>query len=103
MIDRQAAELLAERYLRVEVEPDVGQEVCIASVREFPVSWVIGYNTRAFLETRSIRHALAGGGPLIIDKQTGELLVGTSALPVESQVEGDEIFRDDPRPHAEDE
>jgi Immunity protein 35 len=103
MISREAAELLAGRYLRDEVEPDVGQEVAIASIREFPSSWVIGYNTRAFLETRSIRYALAGGGPLIIDKQTGELSVGTSALPVERQVEGDEILCDNDRCHAEDE
>ncbi len=103
MSDRKQAERLAERYLRDEVEPSVGQEVAIASIRQFPASWVIGYNTRAFLETRAIRHALAGGGPLIIDRQNGDLSVGTSALPIESQIEGDEIHGDDYRHRAEDE
>ena len=90
-VDRSQAIAIAEAFLHDEVEPGVGQEVIVASVREFPLVWALGYNTRAFLETRSIRHALAGGGPLLIDKASGTLTVGTSARPVEDQVEGAEI------------
>ena len=101
-MNRATATEIARRHLELHIEPGVGQPVAIGSLREFASSWVAGYN-RAFLETRSIRHALAGGGPLIIDKATGAVTMGTSALPVEDQVEGPEVFDEVERPFEEDE
>ena len=102
-MNRATATEIARRHLDLHVEPNVGQPVAVSSLREFALCWVAGYNTRAFLETRSIRHALAGGGPLIIDKRTGTVTIGTSALPVEDQVEGPEVFDEIERPFEEDE
>ena len=49
--------------------------------------WVIGYNTRAFLETRSMSHALVGNGPFVVEKATGRVHQLVSGRPVEVQLE----------------
>jgi len=102
-IDRADALRIAADFVAREVEPGVGQPVVLTSIREFPRCWVVGFNTKAYWETRSIRHALAGGGPLIIDKATGEQTVALSALPLEDQVEGPELSGEAERHLAEDE
>jgi hypothetical protein len=40
-----------------------------------------------FTETRSISHALAGGGQVIVNRRTGLARLGTSAHPVEAQLD----------------
>jgi Immunity protein 35 len=37
--------------------------------------WVFFYNSRAYLESGSIGDALAGNGPLAVNKESGELRV----------------------------
>jgi Immunity protein 35 len=88
MIDSaEVAKELAQDYLDTVIQPQVDEEVTATEVREFPTCWVVGYNTRAFLETGSFSHALVGGGPIIINRGTGRLRVGTSALPAEEQLD----------------
>lgn len=91
MITRDEAVVLAGEFLRREIQPHVREEVMLTQKREFASNWVVGYNSRAFVETRSIRHALAGGGPMIISKADGSIRVGGTALPIEEQVEGPEV------------
>jgi hypothetical protein len=74
-------------HLRRSVEPDVGEELRTTDVWEYPTCWVVGYNTRAYLETGSISHALAGGGPLIINRQTGQIRMGTWNVAIEDQLD----------------
>lgn len=92
MVDRAEAMQLAQEFIEREVQPSIAEEVILTRLREFPDVWVAGYNTRAFVETGSIRHALAGGGPILIAKKDGTIELGTSALPVEDQVAGAEII-----------
>lgn len=77
----------ALRHLRSEVEPGIGEELTTTDVREYPTCWVMGYNTRAYLETGSISHALAGGGPLIINRVTGRVRMGTWNVAIEDQLD----------------
>jgi hypothetical protein len=77
----------ATRYLRSEVEPGVGEELKIFDVGEYPTCWVFGYNTRAYLETRSIEHSLGGHGPLIINRATGRIRIGTWNAAIEGQLD----------------
>jgi hypothetical protein len=87
MIDTEAqARAVAERYIADIVEPVVGEEVITTAVREFESCWVVGYNTRAYVETQAISHALAGG-PIIVNRATGNLRIGSSALPAEEQLD----------------
>jgi hypothetical protein len=87
MIETEAqARAVAEKYIAEVVEPAVGQEVVSTSVREFPTCWVVGYNTRAYVETQAASHALAGG-PIIVNRATGNLRIGSSALSAEEQLD----------------
>jgi len=86
-VTKEQAIAIAEKLLDREVRPNLDEEVAVTEVREFPTCWVAGYNTRAYIETGSVVHALAGGGPIIINRRTGEARLGTSALPAEDQVD----------------
>lgn len=86
-VTREEAVAIAEEVLDREIRPNVDEEVRLTGVREFPTCWVAGYNTRAYLETGSVVHALAGGGPIIINRRTGHARLGTSALPAEDQLD----------------
>jgi hypothetical protein len=81
---RDAAEEFLDEVLRPE-HPEL--ELTITEVLEFPTSWVVGWNTRAWAETQSISQALAGNGPIIVSKRSGIARLGLSALPVEDQLD----------------
>lgn len=53
--------------------------------------WVFFYNSRAYLETGSFSHALAGNGPIVVERSTGAVHQLTTARPVEEQL--DELRR----------
>lgn len=82
-----SARAIAERYLDETIRQSIEEEVVTTAVREFPTCWVVGYNTKAYLETGSLTHALAGGGPIIINRATGVPRLGTSALRAEEQLD----------------
>ena len=84
---RAEAMAIAERMLREQIQPRVPEEVVLTFAGEFPTCWLVGYQTRAFLETGAVSHALAGGGPIIINRLTGVGRIGTSALPDEEQLD----------------
>lgn len=88
-VTREQAIAIAEDVLDREVRPNLDEEIALTEVREFPTCWVAGYNTRAYVETGTIVHALAGGGPIIINRRTGQARIGTSALPAEDQLTGE--------------
>jgi Immunity protein 35 len=44
-----------------------------------PYGWVFFYNSRRYLETRDILHAIAGNGPVVVLADTGEVVtLGTA-------------------------
>jgi Immunity protein 35 len=84
---KEQAKKIAEDFLDRDVRPKLVEELVVTEVREFPTCWVAGFNTRAYVETGSTIHALAGGGPIIINRLTGKARQGTSALPAEKQLD----------------
>ena len=87
MIRREEeAREIAVRYLAEIVEPSADEDVIVTWIREYPTCWVVGYNTRTYVETRTVSHSLAGG-PIIINRETGALRVGLSSKPVEQQLD----------------
>ena len=84
--DAQALRV-AERLLDEVVRPAHDQDIVTTTVQAYPTCWVVGYNTRAFVETRSIMDALAGGGPVIVNRATGRARLGTHELPPEQQLD----------------
>lgn len=89
MITFEEAVAIAQGVLDQEIWPGVGEDVAInmAATVETPDRWVFFYNTRAFLETGLIRHALAGNGPIIVERQDGRVRRAHAASPWEEQVE----------------
>lgn len=58
-----ATSLLRERYPEFE-----SGEWVLSGVQEFDSAWAFSYNSRVYVETRAISHALAGNGALVIPK-----------------------------------
>jgi hypothetical protein len=89
VLDREKARRAAEEFLRKVIQPRVAEELVIAELEEFPTCWVADYTTRKFMQAGSLRHALAGNGPLIINRRTGAIRVGLTSKPVEDQLDHD--------------
>lgn len=86
-MDEAAVRQIAETILDEQIRPNVDDDLVLTAVQEHPTCWVVGYNTRAYVETGSISHALAGGGPIIINRRTGHGRVGASGVPIEDQLD----------------
>jgi hypothetical protein len=56
-------------------------EPVVTQVDDAVTSWRVHYNSRAYAETRSVEHALAGNLPLLIDKVTAGISSDASYLP----------------------
>ena len=54
---------------------------------ERPFGWVFFYNSQQFLETQDLKYALAGNGPLIVDKRDARVLQLGTAYPVDEYIE----------------
>lgn len=81
------ARAIAEAMLDQHVRPLIREPVITTTVRLFPTCWVVGFNTRAYVETGAINHALAGGGPIIVNRRTGVARIGTSTKRIEEQLD----------------
>ena len=55
--------------------------------KETPYAWVIFWTSKRWYETRELVYALAGAGPFIISKQTGQVTQYSSAYGEESALE----------------
>lgn len=51
--------------------------------READFGWVFFYQSRLHLETGALRHALAGNAPLIVDRDSGDIVTTGTAHPIE--------------------
>lgn len=88
-MDLDEVRTIAERALNENVRPYIAEDVVLTAIYEYPQEWVAGFNTRVYWETREVSHALAGNGPIFIDKTTHQVRFGTTAIPVEDQVSGE--------------
>lgn len=87
MIDLSAARAIAEEHLRAfEAGGSPPLALMDEHTREEDFGWVFFYNSARFLETRALRDALAGNGPLVVDRETGHVTTLPSALPVEESI-----------------
>ena len=88
MLTFDEARTRAEELLDAEVRPWLDDDVVIDSAATVHTDtyWVFFYNTRAYLETKSIIHALAGNGPIIVSVNDGRTRLAGSATPWEDQV-----------------
>lgn len=76
-----ASSLLADR----SPEFKVGNWV-LTGVEEYESAWAFSYNSRAFVETGELRHALAGNGALVVPKSGEDPWFAWSGADTASQV-----------------
>lgn len=57
------------------IETEVGQplELVIDKTVEADLGWVFFYNSAEFMRTKNFRRALAGNGPIVVRKDTGQV------------------------------
>jgi hypothetical protein len=83
MIDRASAKAMALKYM----DETFGREPALAIVDAEPLetahAWVFFYNTRGYLETGEFSEALAGNGPILVNKATGNIEVLGTAIPLD--------------------
>ena len=86
-MDADDATRIAYAYF-AERSPEVrmGEWVLTEAV-EHESAWTVGYQSRTLVETRSVSHALAGNGPLVIPKSGDSPWEAWSGESVESQIE----------------
>ena len=58
----------------------------LSGVEEYDTAWAFFYNTREYIETLDVRHALAGNGALVIPKSGEEPWFAWSGADTASQV-----------------
>lgn len=83
MIDRASAKAMAWKY----IEENFGREPELAIVDREPSdtahAWIFFYNTKRYLETGEFSEALAGNGPILVNKSTGAIEAFGTAIPLE--------------------
>jgi hypothetical protein len=81
----EALELVSKklRQMSPAADPFVPVE---ASTIERSFGWVFFYNSRKFLETGVTRYRLAGNGPIIVNKVSGEIVFCGSNKPPEELI-----------------
>ena len=89
MINIDEAQTIAESILDERVRPWVHEPVAIAveSTRVAEDNIVFFYDTVAYLETGSVSHALAGNGPIIVDRVTATARIASSSRPWDEQLD----------------
>jgi len=58
-----------------------------ASTIEKPYGWVFFYNSKAFLESGNVLHRLAGNGPIVVNKNTGNLEMLRATKPIQATLQ----------------
>ena len=86
MLDLRQAQSVAEQHL--ERLRQLGEDVVLDERRtvEWPTLYAFVYNSRDYVERSDELAVLAGNGPLIVDRETGELHECGSAHPVDHYV-----------------
>lgn len=75
----------AEAYLgTVRVDPPTELSIIEESTLETDFGWVFFWNSKAYIETGNFSCALAGGGPLIVERTDGTVHQLSSALPLDA-------------------
>lgn len=78
----EALELVAEKLRQMSAPDD--PFVVDAGTIEKPYGWVFFFNSKTYLETEDYRYALAGNGPVIVNKHDATIeFFGTYKPPSE--------------------
>ncbi len=77
MVTKQQAIKLVEKQL-TKMESDEPLQIYVDGIDEHDWGWVIGYNTKTYIETENSEYALVGNSPFIVIRETGAIEVTSS-------------------------
>jgi hypothetical protein len=88
MIDKATARNLVEAELKRlnQGNPDVEFVIVDDATLERSFGWVFFWNSREFVETGDIQHALLGNAPFIVDKEAGTFHVTGTGRSIEEYI-----------------
>ena len=72
--------------LQPEDLPPVEPAIIDAETIERPGGWVFFWNTRLYVETGDLEHALVGPGPIYVRRQDGSVSSLVSAEPIDREI-----------------
>lgn len=83
-----SAQERVEEYLK-DLEAGAGDELRIVAEQtiECPAGWVFFFNSKTFIEMGDPKYALAGNGPLLVNKNTGDIVQLGTAYPVNDYID----------------
>lgn len=77
---------IAERYVAtLSSQSEIEFAVCDEIIEE-PWCWVFFYNSAAYLETESFSDSLVGNGPIVVEKEDGDVHELVTGLTIEEQL-----------------
>ncbi|HEY3333215.1 MAG TPA: YrhB domain-containing protein [Capsulimonadaceae bacterium] len=80
MLTKDEARVIAQRFVSKATDEGIIEYIIVDSETiEKAYAWVFSYDSKLFLETEDFRYAIAGNGPLVVDKFSGHLFVLGSA------------------------
>jgi hypothetical protein len=82
------ARKLAEEYLsKKQTCPPTPLTILDGHTIEADFGWVFFWTSKQYIETGELRYALAGNGPLIVDRRDGSVHETSAAEPLEKVTE----------------
>lgn len=87
MTDQTQARALVQAHV-TEISNRSGIDIAIddGATQDEGWCWLFFYNSRAYLETGSFSHALAGNGPFVVEKETGQVHKLVTGRTIEEQL-----------------
>jgi hypothetical protein len=87
MISREKARELALAKIRSkwsvrDDEPSIADD----ATREEKFTWIFFYNSKRFHQTKELSFRLAGNGPVVVDRESGEVVLLGTAGGIEHQI-----------------
>lgn len=86
-MDLSEAKRLVSKHLEGIRLQDDSAVIIDSAIMAKSYGWVFFYDSRKHVETGNISYALAGNGPIIVLKSSGELVALTTAVPVLEAIE----------------
>lgn len=86
MLTKSEAEDLVQKELRKMETREYPFDIVRSATIDKPYAWIFFYNTIKHLETNIIIYALAGNGPIFVNKKTSEVIAYGTNKPLEQLI-----------------